>query len=379
MRRSTWRSNAYDSNHSAYSNPSSLGGERDLGSWINMPYHDHRHTLRYAVLNNEALDLSGFLKLAEKSRVTEEQLNSLVLSHVKDEELVGAPPCLMKLCAQGFPDGSRNEGLFSLGVYCRLRWGDDWETRLDKMNHKYMKPPLETKEVMGVAKQVKKKSYFYKCTLPPLLGYCNRRVCGAREFGIGGGDDQPPYELGTLVKINSVPPTWFIDVDGVRIELMTDDLLKQDKFRKLCVERIDKFPRKMRTDLWEKLIAKKLEQLEVLDAPEDAGPVGQFKAHFMTFITQKPAKDQSGLLLNKRWVDEERIYFRSGSLMEYLERKKFRDLKERQVYAVLRYMGLKHKQFNIKGTCIQCWSVPVPDVQDEEHDKPKGRPGGDTF
>ena len=39
----------------------------------------------------------------------------------------------------GFPDGTRNQGLFNLGIYVRKRYGeDDLAHHLDDMNQKFM-------------------------------------------------------------------------------------------------------------------------------------------------------------------------------------------------------------------------------------------------
>jgi hypothetical protein len=58
------------------------------------------------------------------------------------------PPCLQQLCAQGFPQGTRNNGLFNIGVYLRKFDPDNWKTLLEEHNRSYMTPPLVAQEVV---------------------------------------------------------------------------------------------------------------------------------------------------------------------------------------------------------------------------------------
>ena len=90
---------------------------------------------------------------------------------------------------------------------------------------------------------IQKKKYYYRCEEPPISSLCNKRICKNKKFGVGGGEEEIPYELGTLIKIDTDPPTWFIDVDGHRLELSTEDLMSQERFRRKCVDTINKLPR----------------------------------------------------------------------------------------------------------------------------------------
>ena len=56
--------------------------------------------------------------------------------------------------------------------------------------------------------------------------------------------------------------------------------------------------------------------------------------------------------------------------MSHLEKHKFRDFKARQIWIILREEGAEHKQIHTKGKCVQCWHMPDPDEQLEEHDVP---------
>ena len=64
-------------------------------------------------------------------------------------------------------------------------------------------------------------------------------------------------------------------------------------------------------------------------------------------------------------------YFRSNDLMDYLERQHFRAVNQRKAWDFLRRAGAIHKQFHIKGRCVQTWGVKEYDRQSEPHDVPE--------
>ncbi len=274
---------------------------------------------------------------------------------------------------KSIPQGQRNEGLFALGVYARMKFGDDWETEVTEYNRLYVDPPLPFKEVGMVIKSLNRKSYFYPCTKSPIVGLCNKELCKHREFGIGQNDsDEPSINVGTLVKILSDPPTWIIDVDGVRLELNTDDLLSQEKFRKICMEKINKLPNRIKPHRWEKMVKEKLEHVELIEAPPDASTEGRFMQLVEAFCTgQAQARHQDELLAGKPWTNEKRTYFRSVDLARFLDQQHFRELTNKEQWAALRRAGSSHHQFNIKGKCVQCWSIDEFAQQNEDFAVPQ--------
>ena len=96
----------------------------DVGSWLNMPYFGGEDSTRYAY-DKDANNLTPetFLEFVEKRKITREQLLSIKIP--KAEELVDGPPCLKVLLKQGFPEGTRNNGLFNIGVYLKKAHPDE--------------------------------------------------------------------------------------------------------------------------------------------------------------------------------------------------------------------------------------------------------------
>ena len=111
----------------------------DLGNWLNMPYFGRDATTRYALdEKGEALSTLDFLQLAEDSRLTIDQFDELEVVKA-DGEIKNGPPCLQALLRQGFPEGTRNNGLFNVGVYLRKASPDDWEKKILEYNLKITK------------------------------------------------------------------------------------------------------------------------------------------------------------------------------------------------------------------------------------------------
>ena len=360
----------------------SLANEKDVGNWLNMPYYSFKDDdRRCGWYNGAAIGIDDFLTLAEGRKVTRDALERFVVTG--DAELSDAPPCLQHLCKSGFPKGTRNMGLFNVGVYARLKYDDEWQEQLDVLNRQVMEPPLSTAEVANTVKSLKKKNYFYLCNKDPIVSVCNKEICKTRKFGIGNNDAgmMPTVMLGALSKIDSQSPTWIMDVDGYRIECTTDDLLNQGRFRKLCLDKINKLPGLLKQPIWEQLIRERLENVEVIEAPPDSGPEGQFKQHLEDFCTARAYGDKpDDLLLGKPYHavgdDENALdgnsttYFRSNDLFRYLDAQHFKILTERQVWNLLRKLGASHKQFQLKGKCVMAWRIPSFHMQTEAHAVP---------
>lgn len=344
-----------------------LANKSDVGNWINMPYFDADKTERFAIYKGKKLSAEKFIQYANKMAVSLSELEAFEVQ-ISDGHFSDGPPCLQALAASGFPQGTRNMGLFNMGVYARSKFGDTWKEVIEEYNREFISPPLGVTEVSQALKSLSRKAYFYTCDKQPIVQCCNKEICKKRQFGVGGSGEDIPVTIGKLTRINSEVPTFFIDVEGIRMEVEPLALLQQDKFRLMCIEKISKLPTRMKQPEWESIVRDRLENQEVIEAPRDAGPRGQFFLHLEMFLTNRhKAKALDELLLGKPYPDDKdgRTYFRSVDLMKYLDQMHFRDFKARQVWAMIGDMGGKHEQFNLKGKCVQCWSIQSPSEQTE--------------
>lgn len=343
-----------------------LASERDCGNWLNMPYFDADKTTRYAIYKGEPLTAEKFISLAMALRRTPQEF--LAIAMKGSEHFEDGPPCLQRLALEKVMVGGRNDVLFAMGVYARKKYGDEnWESKVDQYNAELFTPPLGSREVMVLCKSVGRKSYFYPCKTPALKAYCNMSQCRNAEFGSGDALNESTLTIGRLVKLCTEPPTWIIDVEGARFELETEELMSQAKFAKCCMERINQWPPMVKPAVWQKLVQDRLTNVELIEAPKEASADGRVMWHLEQFcVVTANARVREEMLLGKPFTDNGRHYFRSEDLKRYLDQHGFRDMTMRKIWGLLRHRaGAKHEQFQIKGKCVQCWSVPEFDKQTE--------------
>ena len=153
-----------------------------------------------------------------------------------EEAFPSGPPCLNKLASTGFGEGSRNNALFNIAVYYKQAHPDSWEDKIVEANLKYMEPKLSNSEVQQLIKSVNRKGYDkYRCKDAPINAVCQSGLCRTKRFGVGFGEEEMPM-LGNLTKYKSTPPQWFLDVDGTRIELKTEQLYSSPLFALACLD-----------------------------------------------------------------------------------------------------------------------------------------------
>ena len=120
----------------------------DTGSFLNLPYHRGDNTTRYAFKDDgDAANLKEFIELHSKYKLTKEKFENLTIESEKEQNIKDGPPCLQTLCKEGFPEGTRNNGLYNIGVYLKKANPDTWQTDLATYNTRFMKPPLSPQPV----------------------------------------------------------------------------------------------------------------------------------------------------------------------------------------------------------------------------------------
>jgi hypothetical protein len=347
----------------------------DRGNILNMPYFGGSTSTRYAH-DDEGVaiaDLKGFIDYVKSKRITRKKLESLVAKDVdvtsKDPDLEGSPPCLRILCSLGFPQGTRNNGLFDLGVFTRKKFQDTWEKKLEEFNFKYMKPPLGAQEVLTVIKALNNKDYHYKCNDQPIASHCNSAVCRTCEHGVGSSGGLPQF--GNLQKQDSMPPIWFLDVEGLRLELTTEELQNQIKFQRRCMDALNFMPPTMRQTNWRGIIQQLLDSVSIIEVSQDVSIQGQFLELLESFCTERAsAQSKDEILLGKPWTEEGITYFRLKDLIDYFTRQQFRDYGRNHIAARLRELGGGHHFFQVKGKGVTVWYVPEFSSQEEGFEIP---------
>jgi hypothetical protein len=342
-------------------------GEDDLGNWINLPYFDSEKTVRYAIKDGKALTLEEFEEYAEEQTVADLDTVKIELPQAFND----GPPCLQYLSVAKIGAGQKDIGLFNFAVYCKQKYGDDWETNLEECNRDFVDPPAKSATLVKVIKPHKKKNYFYTCSQSPLIQFCDKTVCLTREFGIGAGGSVF-LQGASLTKINSDPPIWYLHIDGQRVEFSTKQLINQMDFRRVCFETIHKIPPLMKNQTWDTILQEKLDTMEVVEAPADAGPAGQFYYLLKVFCTEiAMARTKEDLLRKQPWLNQGRIYFQSNALLNFLENYKFRGQSTAKIYSWVRGLEGQTHSKTIRGKTVRLWSIPeYQDKQTEEFSVP---------
>ena len=344
----------------------------DRGSTLNMPYYGGENSTRYAYgKEGETLSPTEFLEYIDKIQLTSKELDKLEASPLNEQHdwLDQAPPCIQHLVIQGFPKGTRNSGLFNVGVFLRKKFADDWEKRVEDINIQYMQPPLGAQEVLTVVKQLKRKDYFYRCNDQPIASHCNSPLCRTRKYGIGANGGTPLFS--NLTKQDSDPPIWFLDVEGGRLELETDDLLNQNRFQRKCMEALNKIPPKVKDDVWRRIIQQLLDVITIIEVPAESSTEGHFMELLEAFCTERPARERDELLLHKPWTDKGKTYFRLADLMDYLHRNNFKEYQINKLTSKLKKLEGEPYFFNIKGKGVNVWHIKEFTAQSEPHNLPE--------
>jgi hypothetical protein len=341
----------------------------DTGNFLNLPYFGGDNGMRYAFDDEgEAASLEKFYELYDQYAI----LSGDEIPKPKAQETVlpDGPPCLQLLCAQGFPEGTRNNGLFNIGVYMRKAFPDTWEDEMQKANQQYMDPPLPLNELNLIVRQLKKKDYTYRCKSAPIDSHCNRSLCKTRQHGIGQIHTDGP-SIAALSKYNSDPPLWFLDVEGKRIELTTEELQQQHKFQVVCMNKINIAPPTLKKPEWEGLLNSLLRQMvetqAITEAPEDTSNESRFLDLLEEFCTHvQGALEREELLMGRPWTDEEdnMTHFRLKDLEAFLVRNKFMSLTPAKIALRLRSIDGSPTSINIKGRTVRLWKIPAFQKQD---------------
>ena len=295
----------------------------DTGNFLNLPYHGGARGLRYAIkAGGEAASLESFYSIYDEWSQTKQEIEQITVKETKIEEVFEqGPPCLNRLATEGFGEGSRNNSLFNIAVYCKKAF-EDWENQVGQYNQKYMDPPLSYQEVQLVIKSVTRKGYDkYRCKEQPICGVCNAAKCRTKKFGGGFEDEQMP-ELNTLTKIKSNPPQWFLNVAGNRVELKTEQLHNPNLFAIAVQDQANVVSPIPKAKDWREVHLKMLMQnLQEIEPLESLDPINQIVNLLYDFTVNRPAARTKEDMLNKMsWTDDGHTYFRMDDFYSFCKR-----------------------------------------------------------
>ena len=331
----------------------------DTGNFLNMPYFMGEDTTRYGFnRDGVSLGMSEFLDYANSMLLDLDPFLDIETNTVKDDKVLpNGPPCLQHLCSEGFGEGSRNNALFSLGVYARLSDKQNWENTIQKYNMDYMKPPLPAHEVATIIKQLQKREYYYKCDDQPLVNFCNKSLCITRKYGVGPGELN--NDLSSLTKIDGDPPIWLLNVDGSRVELSTEALVSQLVFQRECVAQVNKYPISMSAKAWQTRMQVLLNNLTIIEVPPDATLKGAFEDLLFSFCCDRAkGTEREDILQGIAVWTKGRVYFQIKDVMKHLAVNDFKTYTSNRVALRVKELGAEKMFWQVKGKGVHVWGFP---------------------
>ena len=319
-------------------------GMGQVGNWINMPYFGE--TRRGVRADGGELTPEEFLEFAEGARRAAGFFEESQATP-GETDFADGPPCLEHLARTGFPEGTRNNGLFHIAVYARKTLGDagGWENQVHSMNTALMRPELPYAEVQGVIKSAKGKKYGYLCDQSPMREHCDKAICRTRKNGIGAFGALMPV-LGQLTKFETDPPTWEWEVEGAQVRLTTDELHDFNKFSKRLLERCHRAVPRMKDEVWKNsYLQPALDKMHVERMPDDASEEGQVWEMLEKFCAGRAqAQTKNELILGKPWTSEGVTWFRLSAFTKYMALQRFQGALSAQAVSMhLKRRGAVHK------------------------------------
>ena len=364
-----------------------LANEKDTGSWLNLPYHGET---RWAYLDNgEGASLDEFFSLYDKYVCKD---ISKITIQIKQESIPEGPPCLQILTTQGFPTGTRNNGLFNIGIFYRKSNPDNWESLMESYNREYMDPPLNANEVTVLQKQVRANKtdgslkYSYRCNDQPIVSVCQKSLCKMRKYGIGQSSiDHPTYS--ELSCLGTIPPIWFLNVGKQRVEFNDLGVLyNHSLLRKVIGEQLKIYVPRVKASDWEEIVAQLFESIKIDEVPADVSKVGEFLDYLKEFcLGRGEAFKMDELEMQKAFTDYENTktftrnkkefesvptYLRLVDLSKWLENNK--NFKVQRVWIVqrLKEIGGMSVLVSVRKVQTRAWVIPAFEKSEEEISTP---------
>jgi hypothetical protein len=350
----------------------------DVGNFINMPYFDAEMPQRFCYNENtEAMELDEFLDAVEKKRTSLAELEAVRATKKMRKHFEDGPPCLRYIFENGPQSEPRNKLLFMIAWYCRNKFPDSWQEALEEYNRTLCSPPLPAKEMATLIGQHEKKDYGPTCKDEPFKSYCDPQLCATARYGIGSDAPDAP-QVGGLTIMLSEPRLYFMDVNGTRIQLTTEQLQNQTLWQRACMEQCMFMPPTTKARTWQQMVNGLMSQATYLDVPEELTIKGQFKELLRSYCTSYVrAMVPEEIEMGKPWTDGGVTKFKLDGLLEFLHNRRFKVESRGAITQMIRDLGGDNTKQNINKrtaqgetrSTVRCWFVPAFD--EEEIELPK--------
>lgn len=331
-------------------------------SWINLPYFDANNETNHRkfVTKNGLLSLTDALPIMKERKLTYKEH----LKWIEDFPYHDAPPCILTgLLLRDIGPGQRNNWLFSVGVYLRLKDENcDLQQQLLDINHSLHEPISDNELRSTIIKGFERKTYYYMCAG---LERCNKVECRQRDYGIDS-KAATGLDYGDLTQYMTDPPYYEWTVNGQKLTFWNEqEILTQNKFRALCLRQLHLVPRHVQDDRWAKILTRACENITVIQPAVESGDFTTGSTFFdltcAFFNTRRKADNITQLAMGRVYEDtmNKEYVFTAKSFIDFLVHKNdFKTYAPVEMRVRLQQLGA-YKE----GTV---WRMPVDSIPKQE-------------
>lgn len=331
------------------------------GNWINLPYFEgdkgSRKLLQYNGEPYSSMDIA-MSYLARHGEISTEQFNNW-----KDQlPLSDAPPCLQGLYMVGVEE-MRNQYLFSIAVYYKAKFDDQYTAYLEEANARLRRPISEKELNDTIVASLNKNSYTYKCGDSPLCENCDKKECRNREFSYNGGKVTALSYEG-LKQFSVDPPYYEWTISGRVLRFFSEqEMIQQDRFIALCFRDLHIVPPKYKREVWEDILNTAAKSMEIVhvDITEDITTNGAVRSTVSEFFKNTMSDDSTKLLLGRAYIrrTEGVVYFKGGDLIQYVLLHAQVKLDRRELMAWLTEKGAETTVLKVNSRSIRVYRAPL--------------------
>lgn len=351
-----------------YPKQSAASSANTFYSWINLPYfnaNDENNCRKLIKKDGTLASLPDALEYIQSKKITLKEHKTTI----ENFEYHDAPPCILTgLLLRDVGPGQRNNWLFSVGVYFRLKDENcDLNTLLTNVNHSLQQPIADDELQKTIIKGFARKSYFYMCAN---LDRCNKALCRQQEYGIES-KAATGLDYGDLTQYMTDPPYYEWIVNGQKLTFWNElEILAQSKFRALCLRQLHLVPRRVDDGRWSRILTRACANITVIEQSVDSGDFTSGSTFFdltcAFFNTKRRAENITQLSMGRVYLDvaEKEYVFTAKSFIDFIAVKN--DFKQ---YAPVE-MRVRLQQLGAyKNGAV--WRIPVGSIPEMQEQKPE--------
>lgn len=229
-------------------------------------------------------------------------------------------------------------------------------------------PALEATEIVNIQRSLEKKpTYFYQCDVCPLKDFCDKNVCKTRPYGVGNQAPDMP-NVGGLTILLSEPRLYFMDVDGQRMQLNTEQLQNQSLWQRQCMEQLSMMPPTLKAQKWQQMVNELMSKSVKQEVPEEMTIKGQFKELLQVYCTSRiRAMVPEEMEMGKPWTEDGYTRFTIAGIMQFLKNRGFNEYTRAEVQERLKEMNGGQechghhaiRKTDGKRSTLRVWWVPA--------------------